>query len=120
MNTFQLHNLTERVPDHLAGGVVAIGNFDGVHRGHQVVLERALSEARRAAVPALALSFEPHPRTLFKPESPVFRLTAEQDKAGVLEAYGMDGLLTLPFTPEPKRKPAWRTCCAAAPQRLIS
>ncbi|EFL88555.1 bifunctional riboflavin kinase/FAD synthetase [Ahrensia sp. R2A130] len=100
MSAFQLHNLTENVPDSLAGGVVAIGNFDGVHRGHQVVLGRALNEARKAGVPALALSFEPHPRTLFKPQSPVFRLTAEQDKAGIVEAFGMDGLLTLPFTKE--------------------
>ncbi|MEM1317219.1 MAG: bifunctional riboflavin kinase/FAD synthetase [Pseudomonadota bacterium] len=100
MPGFTLHNLTERVPDDLAGGVVAIGNFDGVHRGHQAVLGRALTEARQAGVPALALSFEPHPRTLFKPESPVFRLTDEAQKAAVLEAFGMDALLSLPFTRE--------------------
>ena len=100
MTMFQLHNLTEKVPDSLSGSVVAIGNFDGVHRGHQVVLCRALDEAKRAGVPALALSFEPHPRALFKPDSPVFRLTDEAEKASVLSAFGMDGLLTLPFNKE--------------------
>ncbi|TIV40817.1 MAG: bifunctional riboflavin kinase/FAD synthetase, partial [Mesorhizobium sp.] len=50
------------LPAHLRGGVVAIGNFDGVHRGHQAVLERALAEAGRNGVPALVLTFEPHPR----------------------------------------------------------
>ncbi|TJV37880.1 MAG: bifunctional riboflavin kinase/FAD synthetase, partial [Mesorhizobium sp.] len=56
------------LPAHLRGGVVAIGNFDGVHRGHQAVLERALAEARRRGAPALVLTFEPHPRKVFRPE----------------------------------------------------
>ena len=80
------------------GGVVAIGNFDGVHRGHQAVLGRALDLARKRRGPALVLSFEPHPRTLFKPDSPVFRLTPERDKARVLRALGFDRLAVLPFT----------------------
>ncbi len=79
---------------------MAIGNFDGVHAGHQAVLGVALKAAATKGVPCYALSFEPHPRTLFKPDSPVFRLTPEATKARVLEAYGLDGLLTLPFTRE--------------------
>ncbi len=65
----------DHVPPELVGGVVAVGNFDGVHRGHQKVLEVAQAEARRRATPALMLTFEPHPRTVFRPETPVFRLT---------------------------------------------
>lgn len=98
MAEFLLHNLHQPVDDGQAGGVVAIGNFDGVHRGHQVVLQQAAMIARQNGQRCYALSFEPHPRTLFKPDSPVFRLTDETMKAHVLKAFGIDGLLTLPFT----------------------
>lgn len=100
MTNFLHHNLDEPLPFEAQGGVIAIGNFDGVHRGHQVVLERAKDEARKRGAKCFALSFEPHPRTLFRPQSPVFRLTCETMKARVLEAAGLDGLLTLPFTRE--------------------
>ena len=100
MTTFVHHNLSQPVAPSIGGAVVAIGNFDGVHRGHQVVLERARRIASGKNVPCLALSFEPHPRTLFRPQSPVFRLTPEHMKARVLQAFGMNGLLTLPFTIE--------------------
>jgi riboflavin kinase/FMN adenylyltransferase len=63
------------LPDELRGGVVAIGNFDGVHRGHQVVLGRALEEAKSAGRAAVALTFEPHPRSVIRPDIPLFRLT---------------------------------------------
>ena len=100
MNSFYHHQLVHPVSDAYAGAVVAIGNFDGVHRGHQVVLEQALSIAREKGCKCFALSFEPHPRTLFKPDSPVFRLTDEAMKASVLEAFGLDGLLVLEFNRE--------------------
>ena len=64
-----------QLPAPLRGGVVAIGNFDGVHRGHQAVLGKALAEAQRRAVPALVLTFDPHPRTVFRPDVPLFILT---------------------------------------------
>ncbi len=100
MADFLHHNLDQTVADSHAGGVVAIGNFDGVHRGHQMVLEQAENIARKTGQRCFALSFEPHPRTLFKPDSPVFRLTDETMKGRVLKAFGVDGLLTLPFTRE--------------------
>ena len=96
---FVRHDLSSRLPEP-RGAVVAIGNFDGVHRGHRSVLDRALYLARGEGRAALVLSFEPHPRTLFKPDSPVFRLTPEADKARILEALGFDGLIVLPFTRE--------------------
>lgn len=87
----------ETVPDALRGAVVAIGNFDGVHRGHQAVLERARQMAAAAGVPAVALTFEPHPRSLFRPDQPIFRLTPPPLKARLLKAVGLDGLITARF-----------------------
>ncbi|MGX9575257.1 bifunctional riboflavin kinase/FAD synthetase [Mesorhizobium sp. f-mel] len=86
------------LPAHLRGGVVAIGNFDGVHRGHQAVLERALAEARRRGVPALVLTFEPHPRKVFRPEIPLFVLTPPPMKARLLSYLGFAALVEQPFT----------------------
>ena len=84
-------------PD-LRGGVVAIGNFDGVHRGHRAVLQKALDEARRHGCPALALTFEPHPRTVFRPADPVFRLTPAPVKARLLDLMGFDAVVEQPFS----------------------
>jgi riboflavin kinase / FMN adenylyltransferase len=87
----------DRIPEALQGGVVAVGNFDGVHRGHQALLARARADADRRGVPAVALTFEPHPRTVFRPESPVFRLTEVEAKARLLAALGIDGLVVAAF-----------------------
>ncbi|MER8827325.1 bifunctional riboflavin kinase/FAD synthetase [Mesorhizobium sp. M0938] len=86
------------LPAPLRGGVVAIGNFDGVHRGHQAVLERALAEARRRGVPALVLTFEPHPRKVFRPDMPLFVLTPPPMKARLLSYLGFAALVEQPFT----------------------
>jgi riboflavin kinase/FMN adenylyltransferase len=77
-------------PDTLKGGVVAIGNFDGVHRGHQAVLSQAVNLAKANGVSATVLTFEPHPRTFFKPDAPLFRLTDAHTKANLFEALGFD------------------------------
>ena len=98
MSGFLHHRLSEPLPGSARGGVIAIGNFDGVHRGHQAVLNAAMEIAGNKGAPCYALSFEPHPRTLFKPESPVFRLTPEHLKARIMEASGLDGLLVMDFT----------------------
>lgn len=86
------------VPDGLRGGVVAIGNFDGVHRGHQAVLEKAIEIARQRNVPALVLSFEPHPRKLFRPDLPHFVLTPPAVKASLLAELGFNAIVEYPFT----------------------
>jgi riboflavin kinase/FMN adenylyltransferase len=88
----------ERLPASLRGGVVAIGNFDGVHRGHQSVLERALDEARRRGAPALVLTFEPHPRKVFRPDVPLFILTPPPMKARLLANLGFDAVVEQAFT----------------------
>jgi riboflavin kinase/FMN adenylyltransferase len=87
----------DAVPAGLRGGVVAIGNFDGLHRGHADLLRLAVAEARRRGVPTLALTFEPHPRSFFRPEAPVFRLTSLAAKARVAGALGIDALVVARF-----------------------
>ncbi len=86
-----------KLPAALRGGVVAIGNFDGVHRGHQSVLEPALEIARRDSVPALVLTFEPHPRQVFRPDVPLFRLTPAPMKAALLGALDFDAVVEQQF-----------------------
>ncbi len=86
------------VPPALRGGVAAIGNFDGVHRGHQAVLNRAREIAAQEGVPALVLTFEPHPRSVFLPDVPLFRLTPAPVKARLLGALGFDAVVEQPFT----------------------
>jgi riboflavin kinase/FMN adenylyltransferase len=95
---FQRLSGTDALPLTLRNCVVAIGNFDGVHRGHQAVLERALAEARRRGAPALVLSFEPHPRKVFRPEIPLFVLTPPPMKARLLSLLGFAALVEQPFT----------------------
>ena len=85
------------LPAPFRGGVVAIGNFDGVHRGHQAVLQCALAEARKKGVPALVLTFEPHPRSVFRPEVPLFRLTTAPVRARLLGALGFGAVVEQPF-----------------------
>jgi len=87
----------DALPAAWRGAAVAIGNFDGVHTGHRAVLAAAKAEAERASEPLVMLTFEPHPRTFFQPDNPVFRLTDETVKAAVAAACGVDGVLVLPF-----------------------
>src|SRR6201997_5812709 len=71
----------EAPADHaLDGAVVAIGNFDGVHRGHRAVIAAALARGKALGRKAAALTFEPHPRIFFRPEEPLFRLTDQRAK----------------------------------------
>ncbi|MDQ0559599.1 riboflavin kinase/FMN adenylyltransferase [Rhizobium mesoamericanum] len=100
MTVFHRNETREPLPDHLRGGVIAIGNFDGVHRGHQSVLNRALEISRQRGIPALVLTFEPHPRTVFRPDQPVFRLTPAPLKARILEAIGFNAVIEYPFDRE--------------------
>ena len=81
----------------LRGAVLAIGNFDGVHRGHQAVIAAALNRAKSTGKPAGALTFEPHPRIFFNPSEPLFRLTDETAKMRLLASTGLDGAVVLTF-----------------------
>jgi riboflavin kinase/FMN adenylyltransferase len=87
-------------PGALRGAVVAIGNFEGVHRGHRVVIEKAVGLARALARPAAVLTFEPHPRAFFRPDEPVFRLSDESAKLRLLARTSLDGAIILRFDAE--------------------
>jgi riboflavin kinase/FMN adenylyltransferase len=100
VTVFHRNEKRGELPAALRGGVIAIGNFDGVHRGHQIVLARALEIAADQRIPSLVLTFEPHPRTVFRPDQPVFRLTSAPIKAKLLEALGFNAVLEYPFDRE--------------------
>lgn len=87
-------------------GVVAIGNFDGLHRGHAAVLDQARAIAAEQDAPFAVLTFEPHPRSYFRPGTPPFRLTPLRPKARQLEAMGVDILYVLHFDAELASKTA--------------
>src|SRR5213083_234347 len=79
------------------GSVVAMGNFDGVHLGHRAVIAAALQMARTHGRPALAVTFEPHPRSFFSPNTPQFRLTDEASKLRLLAGTGLSGAVVMTF-----------------------
>jgi riboflavin kinase/FMN adenylyltransferase len=79
------------------GAVFAIGNFDGVHRGHRKVIARARARADSIGCKAAVLTFEPHPRAFLRPREPLFRLTDEPAKLRLLGATDLDGALVLHF-----------------------
>lgn len=81
------------VPESLKGSLAAIGNFDGVHRGHRHLLTMAMGSGRPGAV----VTFEPHPRTYFQPDKPLFRLTPEPVKLAVMARLGLAGVFLWPF-----------------------
>jgi len=87
----------EDVPADLRGGAAVLGNFDGMHRGHQAVFARTRDIARGAGVPLVAVTFEPHPRSYFRPQDPPFRLTPFRNKAHHIENLGVDLLMVLHF-----------------------
>lgn len=88
------------LPQEIRGGVLAVGNFDGVHRGHQRLIEAARATGARIGAPAAVLTFEPHPRAVFRPGEPLFRLTPEPVKLLVLRRLGLDGALVRRFDRE--------------------
>jgi riboflavin kinase/FMN adenylyltransferase len=90
----------------LAGAVVAIGNFDGVHRGHRAVIGAALTRAAALQRPAAALTFSPHPRLFLRPREPLFQLSSARNKLRLLAATGLDGAFVMNFDAELAGTPA--------------
>lgn len=97
MAEFKILDGLENVPAELKNCVVAIGNFDGCHLGHQRVFLAATSLAQSTGKPAVMLTFEPHPRDVFAPEPFMFRLTDSAQKARLAKAFGFDGIVIMPF-----------------------
>src|ERR1043165_1466265 len=83
--------------ERLPRPVLAIGNFDGVHRGHRAVIGTAMERAKAAHRPAGVMTFEPHPRTFFHPDAPSFQLSSEAAKLRLLAATGLNGAVVLTF-----------------------
>ena len=94
------------LPAEARGVAVAIGNFDGLHRGHRAVIDEAGHMARAAGMPWAVLTFEPHPRAFFTPGAEPFRLTPFRIKARHIEAMGVDCMIVLRFDGAFSRQPA--------------
>jgi riboflavin kinase / FMN adenylyltransferase len=85
------------IPEPLRGGVIALGNFDGFHKGHQAVVGRAVRHARDEGRPAIVATFDPHPVRHFRPDTPPFRLTTLDQRQELFAAAGADAMLVIPF-----------------------
>lgn len=88
------------IPAHLAGGIVALGNFDGFHLGHQAVVGAAVARARAEGRPALVATFDPHPIRYFKPDAAPFRLTTLDQRERLFAAAGVDAMIVFGFDAE--------------------
>ncbi|MNK23389.1 Riboflavin biosynthesis protein RibF [compost metagenome] len=88
------------LPASQRGAAVAVGAFDGVHRGHQAVIASARAAAQRLGAPLAVVSFDPHPRRLFQPEAAPFRLMTADQMARAMAPLGVDRLYLIPFDRE--------------------
>lgn len=97
----------ENIPASLRCAVVTIGNFDGIHLGHQHIFRRLSEEARRERCPAVVITFEPHPKMVLHPERrPFYLLTSPEEKIRLLADLDMDTLILIPFSLEYARTTA--------------
>ncbi|MBY8825900.1 bifunctional riboflavin kinase/FAD synthetase [Sphingomonas colocasiae] len=85
------------VPEQFRGGVIALGNFDGFHLGHQAVVGRAVARARAEGRPVLVATFDPHPVRFFRPDAAPFRLTTLDQRERLFAAAGADAMLVFAF-----------------------
>ena len=85
------------IPDALKGSIVALGNFDGFHLGHQAVVSRAIARGFHERRPVIVATFEPHPVRFFKPDVPPFRLTTLDQREQLFAHAGADAMLVFEF-----------------------
>jgi riboflavin kinase/FMN adenylyltransferase len=97
---------TQPIPEHLRGAILALGNFDGFHRGHQAVVGEALAWAHAEQRPCIVATFDPHPVRVFHPEAAPFRLTTLGQRQDLFAAAGADAMLVFHFTREMAATPA--------------
>ncbi|HEX7741939.1 MAG TPA: bifunctional riboflavin kinase/FAD synthetase [Sphingobium sp.] len=86
------------IPDHLRGSIMALGNFDGFHLGHQAVVAHAVARGRAEGRPVIVATFDPHPMRLFRPDTPWFRLTTLDQREALFARAGADAMLVFAFT----------------------
>ena len=87
----------DTIPDHLRGAIIALGNFDGFHLGHQAVVRAAVEWARGDGRPVIVATFDPHPVRFFRPDTPPFRLTTLDQRQELFAAAGADAMLVFHF-----------------------
>ena len=85
------------MPDRMRGSIVALGNFDGFHKGHQAVVGRAIDRARAEGRPAVVATFDPHPVRFFRPDTAPFRLTSLNQRERLFAQAGADAMMVFPF-----------------------
>jgi riboflavin kinase/FMN adenylyltransferase len=94
------------IPGAYRGAIVALGNFDGVHRGHQALIGEARRMAQERGAPLGVIAFEPHPQEFFRPMQESFRLTPFRTKARLIAELGTDAMFALSFDAEMAKKQA--------------
>ena len=90
----------DSIPEGFGPCVVTLGNFDGVHRGHQRVLSAVIERARRDGLTSVGITFDPHPSTVHRPDADHSQIMALDDKAAALEALGLDALVVIAYSLE--------------------
>src|ERR1700731_2113262 len=93
----QVFHKVDEIPASFGATIVTVGNFDGVHRAHAHVLEEIVSQARSSGATSVAVTFEPHPTRILRPDSGLKLLTPTAEKLRLLESTGVDAVLLLPF-----------------------
>lgn len=90
---------SENIPAELRGAVVTIGNFDGIHLGHQYIFRHLIAEANKRGRPAVVISFDPHPKMVLHPERrPFYLITSLEEKIRYIANLGIDALILIPFS----------------------
>src|SRR5260370_31344366 len=101
----QIYRQLAEVPPNFGPSIATIGNFDGVHRGHQWVIAEVVARARSLGIKSVAITFDPHPARVLRPESSQPLITPLDEKRKLLAATRIDAVLILPFTEEFSRMP---------------
>jgi riboflavin kinase/FMN adenylyltransferase len=114
----QIFRQLAEVPQNFGPSVATIGNFDGVHRGHQWVIAEVVARARALGARSIAITFDPHPARVLRPESSQPLITPLDEKLELLAATGIDAVLILPFTKEFSRMSA-RSFATDVLQRVL-
>src|SRR6185437_2555138 len=102
----QVFRSIQEIPLNYGPSVVTIGNFDGVHRGHQTVIADVIERARALNARSVAVTFDPHPLRVLRPQIPLRLITPLNERLVLLSETGLDAVLVLPFTRELSRQTA--------------